>query len=336
MLEFAHPGLFCLLPLPWLVRYFGSPVHQPRVAVQVPFLDRLARVTGRAPRPASARYRRSRGQWLVLGLAWLALVAALARPQWLEQPLVREEPRRDLLLALDLSGSMEVADFEDAAGGALDRLSAAKTVLDDFLTRREGDRVGLILFGSAAFLQAPFTDDLELVRELLDEASVRMLGPRTVLGDALGLGISLFERSEVSERVLIVLTDGNDTGSLVPPERAAEIASDLGVTVHAVALGDPSAAGEQALDEATLRAVASGTGGDYFRANDRAELERVYARLDQLNPRQVETISYRPRTDLYDWPVGLGLVLVMLFHALAAWKSWRRRRAGLTTNEAPA
>jgi Ca-activated chloride channel family protein len=207
---------------------------------------------------------------------------------------------------------MEAEDFTDEEGNRTDRLTAVKQVLGDFLAEREGDRVGLVLFGSVAFVQAPYTADLEVVTELLDEAQVRMLGPRTMLGDALGLGINLFERSEVDERVMIVLTDGNDTGSLVPPERAAGIAADEGVTIHTVAIGDPAAVGEQALDEATLRAVAEVTGGGFYRADDRAEMAAIYAELDALNPRQVETVSFRPRRDLFAWPLGIAMVGVLI------------------------
>ena len=252
-------------------------------------------------------------QWLVLSMSWLLIVAALTRPQWLEEPIIKELPMRDLLVAVDLSGSMEAQDFTDADGNNVDRLTAVKQVLDAFFARRDGDRVGLILFGSAAFVQVPFTDDLDVVRELLDEAQIRMLGPRTMLGDAMGLAINLFERSEVDERVLIVLTDGNDTGSLVPPERAAEIARDNGVVTYTIAIGDPASVGEQALDEKTLESIASITGGSYFHANDRDELEAIYTELDEVNPRQVETQSYRPLTDLYHLPLAAMILLTLLY-----------------------
>jgi len=159
----------------------------------------------------------------------------------------------------------------------------------------------------------PFTDDLDVVRELLGEAQIRMLGPRTMLGDAMGLAINLFERSEVDERVMIVLTDGNDTGSLIPPGRAAEIARDNGVVVYTIAIGDPAAVGEQALDEKTLESIATITGGDYFHANDRQELEQIYSHLDEVNPRQVETQSYRPLIDLYYWPLAVSLLISLLY-----------------------
>jgi Ca-activated chloride channel family protein len=313
MLTFAHPWLFVLLVLPWVIRRLLPPHHERKAAVRVPFMQRLSRLTKLQPEGGIAVAKRPASQWLVLLTAWLFVVIALARPQWLEEPIIKELPMRDLLVAVDLSGSMEAEDFEDADGNTVDRLTAVKQVLDTFFARRDGDRVGLILFGSAAFVQVPFTDDLDVVRELLDEAQIRMLGPRTMLGDAMGLAINLFERSELDERVLIVLTDGNDTGSLVPPERAAEIARDNEIVVHTIAIGDPAAVGEQALDEKSLENIAVITGGGYFHANDRAELEAIYDHLDQINPRQVETQSYRPLTDLYHWSLAGSLLITLLY-----------------------
>ena len=312
MLTFAHPWLFLLLPLPLLLRKMLPAYHQSRSALRVPYLGLLSQLTGQTPGRRSAVARRSRLQWAALVLAWLGTVAALAAPQWLDQPVVKELPMRDLVVAVDLSGSMDTLDFTDHTGAVSNRLTAAKEVLDDFFSRRQGDRIGLILFGSSAFVQVPFTEDTQVVRQLLAEAQVGMIGPRTVLGDAMGLAITLFERSDVEERVLIVLTDGNDTGSLVPPERAAEIARDKKVTVHTVAIGDPEASGESKLDEKTLETVVQTTGGGYFHANDRAELATIYQRLDQLNPRRVETLSYRPEHDLFQWPLAIALVGCLL------------------------
>jgi len=238
-------------------------------------------------------------------------------------------PTRDLLLAVDLSGSMEARDFTAATGEQVDRLTAVKQVLDGFLSRREGDRVGLIFFGTAAFVQSPFTEDLEVCRLLLGEARVRMAGPRTVVGDAIGLAISVFEESELEERVLILLTDGNDTGSRIPPDKAAEIARDRGITIHTVAVGDPAAVGEEQLDVEALQAVAGTTGGVYAFAGDRSELEFVYQRLDELDTRDVETQSHRPRSELYAWPLGAFLFLTLGFFGLVhvpAWMTSRRPR----------
>ena len=317
MLNFAYPWLLLLLPIPLLVRRLLPAYREPRHAVRAPFMSLLARLSGQRPAAGSSVSRRIRLQWVLLGLIWLALIMALARPRWMDEPIVKELPMRDLLVALDLSGSMDTQDFTDVAGSMATRLSAAKQVLDEFLARREGDRVGLVFFGSSAFVQSPFTDDLDVVRALLDEAQVRMLGPKTMLGDAIGVAINLFDRSELDERVLIVLTDGNDTASLLPPVRAAEIARDKAVSIYTIAMGDPEAAGEQALDEATLQAIAETTGGRYFHAEDRMQLDTIYDQLDQLNPRQVETLSYRPEHELYFWPLGFAVLLSLLFFGFA-------------------
>jgi len=328
--------VFLLLPLPLVIHWLAPPHREPRLAVYVPFMHVLVRVAGGASEVGTVITKRRRLQFVQIILAWLAIVTAAARPLWLGEPIVKESPMRDLLVALDLSGSMETRDFTDAAGEVAERLTAAKQVLDQFLSRRDGDRVGLVFFGSAAFLQAPFTDDLDVVRELLDEAQVRMLGPRTVLGDAIGLAIPLFERSEVDERVLIALTDGNDTGSLVPPARAAEIARDHAIRIFTIAMGDPQAAGEQALDEVTLQAVADTTGGGYYHADDRAQLEQVYAELDRLTPRQVESQSYRPEHELFHWPLGLAIALSMLYFGLVELRSLLRRQRSRAQPGVPA
>jgi len=332
MLSFAYPWLLVLIPLPFLVIRLLPPYRQSRPALQVPFIPLLARLTGQKPGPGAAVSTPSFGQRLVTILVWLALLLALARPQWLEDPIVKDLPMRDMLLAVDLSGSMETEDFVDTDGKSQNRLSAVKQVLDEFLSRRQDDRIGLLVFGSAAFIQAPFTDDLDVLRTLLDEVELRMAGPKTALGDAIGLAISLFERSELEERVLIVLTDGNDTGSLVPPDRAAEIARDNGIVVYTIGVGDPQNAGEEKLDEAMLKKVAETTGGRYFFAANRQALEQVYTELDKLTPRQVETISHRPQRELFQWPLAVALVLSMLFQLLQiSGASLRSHRGPQTT-----
>jgi Ca-activated chloride channel family protein len=319
VLTFAHAWLALALLLPLAASTL--PAHRRvRTALEVPFLDRLARVSGQEPGPGSSVARRGALARIALLLVWLLIVAALMRPQWLEPPLSRSVPTRDLLLAVDLSGSMETEDFEGPDGGRVSRLAAAQDVLADFLARREGDRVGLIVFGSAPFVQAPFTEDLELVEELLGELVVPMAGPRTMLGDAIGLAVNAFERSEVERRVLILLTDGNDTGSRVPPVEAARLAADRGITVHVIAMGDPAAVGEEAMDVATLREVTATAGGRTFQAADREELAAIYDELDRLETREVETVTHRPRRDLYHWPLAGALVLSLAF---LGWRSAR-------------
>jgi Ca-activated chloride channel family protein len=323
MLIFAHPWLLCLLPAPLLVWWLVPAYRESRSALQATFLDRLARLTGRKPTPGAVELPRSLWVGVITALIWVCLILALARPQRLEEPIVQNKPARDLLLAVDLSGSMETTDMKDESGQTIDRLTAVKQVLSEFLTKREGDRVGLIFFGNAPFVQAPFTDDLGVCRELLEEAQVRMAGPRTMLGDAIGKAVQVFDESTLDEKVLILLTDGNDTGSLVSPAKAAELASDRDVVIHTIAMGDPTTTGEESFDEETLKTVATTTGGRYFRANDRMELEGVYGELDRITARKVETVSHRPVTDLFHWPLAAALVLSLGYHLVMAIKGRR-------------
>jgi Ca-activated chloride channel family protein len=275
----------------------------------------MAQVLGQQPSDGAVVIQAKIMELLYLWLLWTVLVVAIARPQYLEPPVSQVVPTRDLMLLVDLSGSMEAEDFTSQQGRQVDRLTAVKEVLDEFLTRREGDRVGLIVFGNAAFTQVPFTQDLDATRILLEETTVRMAGPRTALGDAIGLAITLFEQSEVEERVIVALTDGNDTGSRVPPVEAARIANDNDIMIHMIGVGDPTSVGEEKLDEEALKSVASITGGRYFHAADREELQGIYTELDRIDTREVETATYRPRIDLFHWLLALFVILGFFYHA---------------------
>lgn len=314
MLTLAAPAWLLLLPLPLLVLAFAPPRAERRPALAVPFLDLLAQLSGRSPAHGASVARPTRLQRLLTWALWALLVLSLAQPQRIEDPLVKTVPTRDLLLAVDLSGSMQTEDFSTAGGEVSDRLTAVKEVLAEFLAKRQGDRVGLLVFGNAPFVQAPFTEDSQVCRALLEETAVGMAGPQTMLGDAVGLAIRVFDQSEVQSKTLILLTDGNDSGSKVPPLEAAEVARDEGITIHTVAVGDPETAGEEALDEETLRGMSRRTGGTYARAEDRAGLEAVYARLDRLETRELETISHRPVRELAHAPLIAALALALLFH----------------------
>jgi len=312
MYTLAHPWLLLLILVPLVLRLVLPPYREPRQAIRAPFFDRIAALLGTTPGEGAVVARvsilRLGFQWLL----WSLLVLAIARPQFIEEPIRRVVPTRDLLLLVDLSGSMEATDFTNAAGEKVDRLTAVKEVLDEFLTRREGDRIGLIVFGNAAFVQVPFTQDLDACRMLLEETAVRMAGPKTAFGDAIGLGITLFETSEVEDRVMIALTDGNDTGSKVPPAEAAKIARDNEIQIHVVGVGDPRSTGEEVLDEEALQAVADTTGGRYFFAQDRDELVGIYDELDRIDTREVEAETYRPRLDLFHWPLAVFFVLSLM------------------------
>ena len=314
MLTLTHLWILALLPLPWLLRRILPPRRASRVAVRVPFGDRIraANEGGGSVTRATRKFSRH----ILPALAWACVVLSLARPQWIEAPVTKDLPTRDLLLLVDLSGSMRQEDFTNAAGNKVDRLSAVKEVLGDFLSRRDGDRVGLVVFGDAPFLQAPFSTDLGLSRRLLDETAIGMAGPRTAFGDAIGLGVTLFDHSDAPARTIIALTDGNDTASQVPPAEAARVASERVIRIHTVAIGDPTTVGEEKLDEAALRSVAQSSGGSYFFAGDRTQLEGIYAELDKIETRQVKVISHRPRSDLFHWPLLAALILWLLEKAL--------------------
>lgn len=329
MLTFASPWLALLLPLPALV-YWLLPVHaESRRGVRVPFFGLLASLGGQQPRAGTVVGRRGIVRTAGLFLCWLLALAALMRPQWLEPPIHVDKPARDLLLLVDLSGSMDTADFSDPSGRKVTRLVAVKQVLDEFLAKRQGDRVGVVVFGNAAFTLVPFTTDLKLCRALVQEMQVGMAGPRTALGDAIGLGISLFARSTLPAKTIIALTDGNDTGSQVPPTEAARVAHDHRIVIHTVAIGDPAAAGEDKLDEATLRDIAGTTGGGFYRALDRGQLAEIYARLDAIETRRVDTVSFQPRRELFWLPMLVLLVVVLAMQALLLvhWPRTLRRAA---------
>lgn len=316
MITLAYPWLLLSLPLPLLVAVLWPAHLESRPALQVPFLGRLSQLTGNPPKKGASVSHGVWGRKIILPFCWICVVLAITRPQWIEPPVSKHVPMRDLLLAVDLSGSMETKDFTDANVKAIDRLTAVKQVLDDFLSKRDGDRVGLIFFGSAPFVQAPFTEDLSVCRQLLSEAQTKMAGPQTAFGDAIGLAITMFDRSDMKERVLIALTDGNDTASQVLPTKAAEIAKNKGIVIHTVSVGDPRAAGEQALDVPTLQGVATETGGVYSAAGDRKQLDEIYKRLDALETREDKTVSHRPKRDVHYWPLAAALVVSLAYQAV--------------------
>jgi Ca-activated chloride channel family protein len=327
MLAFAYPWAALATPLPVLV-YFLAPAHaERRAGLLAPFFDRLVSLTGAEPRKGLVVGRRGVWRTLVLSLCWLLAVAALMRPQWIEPPLHRDKPARDLMLLVDLSQSMETKDFVDANGATVDRVTAVKQVLDDFLSKRKGDRVGIIVFGDAPYVLVPFTADLDLARRLLGEMRAGMAGPRTTLGDAIGLAIDAFAKSTAKAKTIIALTDGNDTGSRAPPVQAAAVAHDRGIGIDTVAIGDPSTIGEEKLDEATLRTIAQSTGGGYYRAMDRKGLEDIYRRLDAIETRLVDTVTFRPKREIYWIPLSAALVVSMGVEALTALFGFMRERA---------
>ncbi|MGL6599787.1 vWA domain-containing protein [Aeromonas veronii] len=262
---------------------------------------------------------------------------ALAKPTIYGPPQVRERFGRDVMIVLDLSGSMAETDFSPDPGKSLSRLDAAKEVLKQFAATRKGDRLGLILFGDAAFLQAPFTADLDTWQTLLQETDVAMAGQSTHLGDAIGLAIKVFNNSErhgqqdqnsaKREKVVIILTDGNDTGSFVSPRDAARVAAVNGVRLHTIAMGDPATVGEQALDLDTLQQLATLTGGQLFQALDEAQLTRAYQVIGELEPQRYESTRFQTRESLHHYLIAVSVGLYLTLFSLLTLRRYRLRTA---------
>jgi Ca-activated chloride channel family protein len=325
MISFAAPWAFILLPLPLLVYRFAPPHREKSSSIRIPFFRHIAKAAGIEPKSGSVIAHRPVLQTVVVSLIWLMLITALARPEKLADPIVIEKSARDVVLALDISGSMDQRDFQSTDGTTKQRLAAVKDVMRKFIADRQGDRMALIIFGTRAFVQAPFTEDLNSLNGFLGQTQVGMAGPNTALGDAIGLGIRTFETSEVDQRLMIVLSDGADTSSRMTPTNAAAIASDKGVVIYTIGVGDPNASGEDRVDLDALKAIADRTGGQYFFANDEAALAETYQQIDEQNPRIVETQSYRPRESLTHYPL-LAALLLMLGSSAGLHFVQRRRR----------
>jgi Ca-activated chloride channel family protein len=326
-LTLAWPWLLLLLPLPWLLRRWLPAAPRAGVqALRVPWFEQMTAAAGgwlRKPLLAA-----------VAALVWSLLVLAAARPQWVGEIETLPVTGRDLLLAVDISGSMDTQDMV-LDRKAVNRLTVVKKVAGEFIQRRQGDRVGLVLFGSRAYLQTPLTFDTETTAILLDEAEIGLAGRETAIGDAIGLAVKRLRDDAASERVLILLTDGANTSGEVQPLQATEFAAREGMTIYTVGVGademmvkdffgsrlvNPSAD----LDEDTLKAIAERTGGAYFRARDTEALERIYARLDELEPVESDRESIRPVDELFYWPLSAAFLLALSALALTMLAPSRR------------
>lgn len=312
MLEFAWPWAFAALALPVLARWLlPRAQHGGALALRVPFYAELVELAGNAQQ-AGLRT----ALWLPT-LAFMLLCTAASRPQWVGEAEAPPRSGRDLMLAVDTSGSMAAEDMS-VGGRRVDRLRAVKLVVDDFLTRREGDRVGLILFGQQAYLVTPLTFDLSSVRHQLDTSVVGLAGRETAIGDAIGLAVKRLRARPLEQRVLILLTDGANNAGALQPLQAAELASANQVRVHTIAFGADAQRGPfgmmmpaAEMDEATLEQIADKTGGRFFRARNVADLAGIYAELDRLEPLEQDGESIRPHQELFVYPAALALILAL-------------------------
>jgi Ca-activated chloride channel family protein len=330
MFEFAWPWIILLAPLPWLLRLLLPAADSGEAALKVSFLGELEGLAGRRARANLPAWR----QQAPFALLWLLLLTAAARPEWVGEPLPIPASGRDLLIAVDVSGSMAYADmrWQDEE---VDRLTLVKHLLGDFIEGRQGDRVGLILFGSKAYLQAPLTFDRRTVRTWLDEAVIGIAGKNTAIGDAIGLSIKRLRQRPADSRVLVLVTDGANTGGEIEPMIAARLAAEEGIKIYPIGIGaDPQQGGIAGLfglnpgldlDEPSLRAIAQVTGGDYFRARDSAELRAIGQQLDRLEPVAQQPTLARPAQALYAWPLSAALLLSMLLVGRELWPQLQQR-----------
>lgn len=339
MFQLAWPWVLATIALPLLAIWLLPAVHSgSEPALRIPFFLQVAAWSDE--HGVHAR----RWRMLVAGFAWALLVLAAARPQWIGEPLALRISGRDLMLAVDLSGSMKRRDMQ-VGNDWVTRLEVVKQVAGEFIERRDGDRIGLILFGTRAYLQAPLTFDRPTVRTLLEEAVIGLAGEQTAIGDAIGLGVKRLKERPAKNRVLILLTDGANTAGEVHPLDAARFAAKLGLKIYTIGVGadvammrrlygtarvNPSAD----LDEPTLAAIARATGGRYFRARQTNELVDIYRTLDELEPVIGDEEQFRPTTELYYWPLALALLIATsllaggLRQALPSWTAERRQAHG--------
>jgi Ca-activated chloride channel family protein len=309
MFEFDYPWVFVLIILPFIISKLPLYYMSKRSALRISFKEDIDAVTtGKSQ--VSGISRVTAVQRVMSWLLFALVLTALAKPQYIGEPLSKEISQREVLISVDLSGSMATKDFKDQNGTSIDRLEAVKMVLGDFFKVRKGEKIGLILFGSAAFVQAPFTQDLSALDHLLSELNVGMAGPQTAIGDSIGLAVKMFRDSNVTDRMLIVMSDGDDTGSKVPPLTAAQLAAKNDVNIFTIAMGDPKNAGEHPIDTETLKEIAKVTGGKFYYAWNSDELADIYTQIDKLKPKEVKEITHRPKFDLFMYP--LALILFML------------------------
>ncbi|MGA7180343.1 MAG: VWA domain-containing protein [Thiobacillaceae bacterium] len=308
MINIEWPWMLLFLPLPWLLARMLPPAQPRSAALFLPF----AASVGSASTTLVQTLTRPRR--LLFALVWLLLVFAAIRPQWLGDPQPVPTTARRLLLAVDVSGSMATQDMANGYS----RLQVVQKVAGDFILHRHGDQVGLILFGTRPYLQAPLTSDLDTVGRFLDESMIGVAGTQTAIGDAIGLGIKRLrdEAGRKGEMVMILLTDGGNDAGVMPPIEAAKMAAAAGLRIYTIGVGAADQAGffdisggNSDLDEDTLKQIAKITGGEYFRATDAEALESVYARIDKLEPSAAQQQWYRPRDEWFQWPLGLALLL---------------------------
>ncbi len=329
MINFASAGVFILLPLPWLLRYF-MPSAQPKntSALKVPFYQALAKVISKR----NSRYHYFHWSHLIAYLIWILLVIAASGPQIVGKAIPLSRSGRNIMLAIDLSQSMTLPDFT-LQRQRVRRIDVVKEVATHFISEREGDRIGLILFGTKAYVRTPLTFDLKTVKNALNDSTIGLAGGMTAIGDAVALAVKRLQQYPKKSRVLILLTDGMSNVGHIDPLKAAELAANAGIKIYTIGIGGegvmvPTYFGMQMinasndLDEQTLKSIAHLTEGKFFRAKNTQALQQIYQKINQLEPSLSKNLTYRPITPLYFWPLLLAFLLSVVVMLGKFYSSW--------------
>lgn len=317
MISFAWPWLLALIPLPFIMYFLPAKKNaRKQSALIIPTLINM-------PDTYVNEQQKAKVPLLILSSCWLLFVLALSRPQWLGEAIDIPSEGREMMIAVDLSGSMEIEDMT-LSGRNVNRLQMLKVVLGDFIERRISDRLGLILFADDAYMQTPMTFDKKTVKQMLDESELNLVGRKTAIGDAIALAVKRFDAREESNKVLLLLTDGQNTAGKISPEQALELAIAKDITIYTIGIGadvmvQQSLWGSQRvnpssdLDEKSLANIARKTGGQYFRARDSQSMSQIYALLDKLEPIEQEQQQMRPLSALYYWPLAFSALICFVY-----------------------
>lgn len=322
MLELALPWALALLPLPILMFWLPAKTTHNVAPLRMPSLitvnTKKAENTHKKTTPI-----------VILSIIWMLLVVSASQPQWLGEPVNVPTEGRELMIAIDLSGSMQIEDMQ-LNGHAVDRLTMLKEILGDFIERRQGDKLGLILFADDAYMQTPMTFDRKTVQQMLDESVLGLVGKKTAIGDAIGLAVKRFDEKANSNKVLLLMTDGQNTAGRITPEEGLELAIAKDVTIYSIGIGADSMVKQtffgkrkinpsNDLDEASLIKLAKNTQGQYFRAKSTQDMNSIYQLLDQLEPIEQDFQQMRPLQALFYWPLGAAFITAFMYifiHAL--------------------
>ena len=315
MIHFDFLWALIALPLPLLIYWLPAKKQVQAAPLRMPTIIKGMQTQEFAP-------EKKKGSLLILSLIWLLVVLASTQPQWLGEAVNVPTEGREMMIAVDLSGSMQVEDMS-LNGRSANRLDMLKVLLGEFIERRSGDRLGLILFGDDAYMQTPMTFDRKTVQQMLDETVLGLVGKQTAIGDAIALAVKRFDEKKDSNRVLLLLTDGQNTAGKITPEQALELAVAKDITIYSIGIGadvmiqnslfgsrrvNPSSE----LDEESLQRLADETGGYYFRARASDDMSKIYKLLDDLEPVEQEQQQMRPLSALFYWPLGLALLISLL------------------------